>query len=81
MKARLIHLALTKANGRCFVTSKDLPGLYVSGRTREEVISHVPEAIRVMYLAEGIEVIVSEVEASEQSVPAPWVAVPVHQAA
>jgi predicted RNase H-like HicB family nuclease len=81
MKAKLINLALTKANGRYFVASRELPGLYVTGSTEEEALGSVPEAIRVMFLADGIDVVVSEVEAPETSLPAPWVAVPVRHAA
>ncbi|PSM20209.1 hypothetical protein [Nitratireductor sp. StC3] len=80
MKAKIIHLAMAEANGLVYVTSPDLPGLYVSGRSREEVIEGVPEAIRVMFAARGTDVIVREVE-TDTKVP-PWVAVPTaHEAA
>ncbi|WP_159591503.1 hypothetical protein [Chelativorans xinjiangense] len=81
MKAKIINVSLTKANSLVYATSNDLPGLYVSGRDEASVMANIPEAIRVMYLADGIEVLVSETEAADTHVPAPWVAVPVTRAA
>ncbi|WP_265517598.1 hypothetical protein [Nitratireductor luteus] len=81
MKAKIINVSLTKANGLVYATSKDMPGLYVSGRDETAVIANVPEAIRVMYQADGIEVMVSETEAVGSQLPAPWVAVPLTNAA
>lgn len=81
MKAKLINISLTEANGLVYATSENLPGLYVSGNDQPSVLAEVPDAIRAMFLADGIKVIVSEVEGDESPMPPPWVAVPMETAA
>lgn len=82
MKARIINISLTHSRGRVYASSNDMPGLYVSGYTADEVLQDIPEAIRALYEAEGIKVLVTEAESSDDvTIPAPWVAVPLPSAA
>lgn len=82
MKARIINISLTHARGRVYASSNDMPGLYVSGYTADEVLEDVPEAIRALFEADGIKVHVAEAESSGNlEMPAPWVAVPLPSAA
>ena len=58
-----------------------MPGLYVSGYSKEQVTQGLPAAIKALFAAEGIDVIVRELESDEVQMTAPWVAVPLSDAA
>ena len=80
-KAKLINISIVENRGRVYASSEDMPGLYVSGYTKEQVIQGLPAAIKALYAAEGIDVIVRELESDEVQMTAPWVAVPLSDAA
>lgn len=80
-KAKLIDVEIVEKRGRVYASSGDMPGLYVSGYTKEQVIEGLPAAIKALYAADGVDVIVRELESGNLKLAARWVAVPLSDAA
>ena len=67
-------------SGLLVAKSDDLPGLLVAGRNMEELEQEVPEVIRAMFHARGLEVTVRRARRTEKDYM-PWAAIPVEIAA
>lgn len=76
MKAKIIRVKIEEGEaGLWFARSPDMKGLLVAERTRDEAERVVPLAIREMYAACDIDVVVSRVEDGDDAFD-PWVAFP-----
>ena len=74
-KARLVRIRCERGKaGLIYATSPDLHGLLVAEHTIEAMTEAIPKAIRDMYAASGVEVVVSAVEEPEEGHT--WVALP-----
>lgn len=74
-KARIVRIRCEKGKaGLLYATSPDLRGLLVAEATTEALKQAIPKAIRDMYAASGVEVVVSPVEEPEDGHT--WVALP-----
>jgi len=74
-KARIVRIRCEKGKtGLLYATSPDLRGLLVAEATAEALKQAIPKAIRDMYAATGVEVVVSPVEEPEDGHT--WVAIP-----
>lgn len=64
--------------GLFYATSPDLRGLLVAGKTLDELNDRVPEAISMLFEAQGYKVVVSPLENGEEENRDlhPWVAFP-----
>jgi hypothetical protein len=74
-KAHLVRIRCEKGKaGLLYATSPDLHGLLVAEATVDALHKAIPEAIRDMYAASGIEVVVSPVDETDEG--RTWVALP-----
>jgi hypothetical protein len=76
LKAKIVRVKLELGEaGLWFATSPDLKGLLVAERSREEAEEVVPVAIRDMYAACDLDVVVTRLDDDYGSF-VPWVAFP-----
>ncbi len=76
MKAKIIRVKIEEDDaGLWLATSPDMHGLLVAASSLERMETAVPEAIRNMYLACDVDVLVSRLEDGEDALE-PWVAFP-----
>jgi hypothetical protein len=76
MKAKIIRVKIEEGRtGLFFATSPDMKGLLVAEKTLEKMETAVPEAIRDLYAACDMEVVVSRLENGGDAFE-PWVAFP-----
>jgi hypothetical protein len=74
-KAHLVRIRYEKGTaGLYYATSPDLRGLLVAEPTPEALDAAIPKAIREMYEASGVEVVVSLLDEPDDGKT--WVAVP-----
>lgn len=77
MKAKVIRVDIKQIEmGFLRATSRDHSGLFVAGRTREQVLAGVPVLLKDLYAMDGESVVVHEAEPVDSETPA-WVVVPV----
>ena len=62
MKERLIRITVEESGRRIHATSPDLPGLFVSERTEDELMEAIPQVIALLFEADGQTVIVRELD-------------------
>jgi hypothetical protein len=75
MKARIVRIKCEKGKaGLFYATSPDLKGLLVAESTADELQRAIPKAIRDMYAASGVDVVVSPTDAPDDG--RTWVALP-----
>jgi hypothetical protein len=75
MKARIVRIKCEKGKaGLLYATSPDLKGFLVAESTADELQSAIPKAIRDMYAASGVDVVVSPVDEPDDG--RTWVALP-----
>lgn len=75
-KATIIRVRIDEGKaGLFYASSENLRGLLVAASTVDEVKERVPGAIKDLFLAKGIDVVVTEAEDGMEGVT-PWVAVP-----
>ncbi|MGA7631274.1 MAG: hypothetical protein WCB11_10930 [Terriglobales bacterium] len=75
MKARIVRIKCEKGKaGLFYATSPDLKGLLVAEATVDALQREIPKAIRDMYAASGVDVLVSPVDEPDDGQT--WVAVP-----
>jgi hypothetical protein len=75
-KARLVRIRCERGRaGLFYATSPDLRGLLVAEPTIESLKNAIPKAIRDMYSASGVEVLVSPAEEPDDDGQT-WVALP-----
>jgi hypothetical protein len=75
MKARIVRIKCEKGKtGLFYATSPDLKGLLVAEATIDALQTAIPKAIRDMYAASGVDVLVSPVDEPDDG--RTWVAVP-----
>lgn len=79
MKAKIIRVKIEEDGDMFFATSPDMKGFLVAASSLEKMQAAVPDAIRNMYLACDIEVVVSKAEDGVAPFE-PWVAFPVELA-
>jgi hypothetical protein len=78
MKARIVRISCEKGKtGLFYATSSDLKGLLVAEATIDALQKAIPAAIRDMYAALGVEVVVSPVDEPDHDDHRTWVALPV----
>ena len=81
-KAIIVTVAIEqRASGMYYATSKDLRGLYVASRSKQEVLDEVPEVIEALFAASGEVVMVFAADHNAHTYDdntAPWVAIPAH---
>ncbi len=78
-EAKLVRISFeTSQTGRIYATSPDLEGLLIGRRTMDELEQALPSAIRDMYAAVGMSVVVSRLSDDAGRLPheAAWVAFP-----
>jgi hypothetical protein len=74
-KARLVHITCEKGKaGLLYASSPDLLGLLVAEQTIDGLRQAIPNAIRDLYAAMGVEVVVSPVDEPDDG--RTWVAFP-----
>jgi hypothetical protein len=77
MKAKIVRVKIeADQSGLYFATSRDLKGLLVAERRREDLNQAISDAITALYAACGVRVIVTMAEDSNGDGDCPWVAVP-----
>jgi hypothetical protein len=77
MKPRIVRLEREKGSaGLFYATSPDLKGLLVAAPTIEALDTEIPKAIKELYAACGIEVIVSLADDEMKTNKETWVAFP-----
>jgi hypothetical protein len=77
MKARIVRISCEKGKtGLFYATSPDLKGLLVAEATIDAIQKAIPTAIRDMYAALGVEVVVSPVDEPDHDDHRTWVALP-----
>jgi hypothetical protein len=75
-KAKIVRVKIeADKSGLYFATSRDLKGLLVAERRREDLAQAIPNAISALYEAGGVPVIVTMAESVDGD-ESPWVAVP-----
>jgi hypothetical protein len=75
MRARIVRINREKGKaGLFYATSPDLNGLLVAEATADALQKAIPKAIRDMYAASGVEVVVSPVDEPDEG--RTWVAFP-----
>ena len=75
MRARIVRINREKGKaGLFYATSPDLNGLLVAEATVDALQKAIPGAIRDMYAASGVEVVVSPVDEPDEG--RTWVALP-----
>jgi len=75
-RPRIVRLVREKGNaGLYYATSPDLEGLLVAAPTVDELDREIPKAIRDLYAACGVDVIVSMADEADESRET-WVAFP-----
>jgi hypothetical protein len=75
MKARIVHITCEQGKaGLLYASSPDLRGLLVAERSVDAVRQAIPKAIRDLYAAKGVEVVVSPVDEPDEG--RTWVAFP-----
>jgi hypothetical protein len=75
LKARIVRIIREKGKaGLFYATSPDLEGLLVAEATIDALQTAIPNAIREMYAASGVEVVVSPVDDPDEG--RTWVALP-----
>jgi hypothetical protein len=75
-KAKVVHIHIREdASGVFIATSKDLRGLLVAKTSLEELFADIPRAIRELYEASGVSVVVTPACDPEHD-QSSWVAVP-----
>lgn len=76
LKAQVMNVRVREGKeGLFYATSPQLKGLLVAEATMEELERAIPKAIADLYLACGLEVVVSRME-SDDGDGSPWVAFP-----
>jgi hypothetical protein len=76
LKAKIVRIRITEGKtGLFFATSPDLKGLLVAEPTFDGLEAAIPDAIREMYAAYDLDVIVGRAESGDDGI-APWVAMP-----
>jgi hypothetical protein len=60
--------------GLFFATSPDLQGLLVAEPTLEALDKAIPAAVKALYAACGLDVVVSKAEDDDQGDSSPWIA-------
>ena len=76
MKAKIVRVKIeADKSGLYFATSRDLKGLLVAERRREDLNQAIADAIIALYAACGVRVIVTMAEYGDGD-DCPWVAVP-----
>jgi hypothetical protein len=78
-RARLVFLRIEEGKtGLYYATSPNVPGLLVAEPTLESLKTAIPSAIAALFAAQGLIVIVSEVEPYEADdhLARPWIAMP-----
>lgn len=77
MAARLIHIKIEEGKtGLFYATSPDLKGLLVAERTIPALLENIPKCITNLFMAKGVEVIVTNIEDHDDNSSRPWVAIP-----
>lgn len=75
-KTQIVHVRREQGEGGWFyATSPDLKGLLVTEPTLDGLDRAIPEAIRDLYAACGVDVLVTDVDKHDDSLRA-WVAMP-----
>jgi hypothetical protein len=76
MRAKIVRVKIeADESGLFFATSRDLKGLLVAERKREELNHSIGNAIVALYAASGVKVIATMAEDGNGD-DCPWVAVP-----
>jgi hypothetical protein len=76
MKAKIVRVKIeADTSGLYFATSRDLKGLLVAERKREDLNQAIADAITALYAADGIHVIAAMAEDNDGD-DCPWVAIP-----
>jgi hypothetical protein len=75
MKAKIILVKIEQDGDMFVATSPDMKGLLVCATSYEKIEAAVTEAIRNMYLACGVDVVVSKAEDGTDALE-PWIAFP-----
>ena len=76
-RAKIISVLIQKGDaGLYHATSSDMLGLFVSGKTEDEVKTAVPRVIEALFDAQGESVTVIEAEDRGGPAAAPWVVLP-----
>lgn len=76
MRPRIVHVERDQGKaGLFYATSSDLKGFIVAEKTREALEAAIPQAIKRLYAAHGVEVIVSPAEELQEDREM-WVAFP-----
>ena len=74
-KARIVHITCEEGKaGLLYASSPDLRGLLVAEQTVDALRQAIPRAIRDLYAAMGVEVVVSPVDEPDEG--RTWVAIP-----
>lgn len=77
MKAKVIRVEIKQVETDFLRgTSRDHAGIFVAGKTREQVLAGVPKALKALYSMEGENVVIHEAEPVDPDTPS-WVVIPV----
>ena len=75
MKPKIVRVKVEHDDvGLFFATSPDLQGLLVAESTLEALDEAIPAAVKALYAACGLDVIVSRADDDDQGASSPWIA-------
>lgn len=74
MKPKIVRVKVEQDDvGLFFATSPDLKGLLVAEPTREALDTAIPAAVKALYAACGLHVVVSKANEDDQGDYPPWI--------
>lgn len=77
LKPKIVRIEYKKGDaGLLFATSPDLKGLFVTERAMDAFERSIPAAIKDLYAACGVNVVVGMAEQIDQDSRPPWIAFP-----